>query len=110
MRVRRLGRHLPALGVALLIEAGEPEEGVLALQGDVGGRAVGTEEVVDIELVMRHQPRDHFGHFGMSGQRAVLGARQRQPRLQFGEDCRGAQRPQRRTGKESEGTNPCLKR
>ena len=27
----RLGRHLPALGVALLIEAGEAEEGVLAL-------------------------------------------------------------------------------
>ena len=54
------------------------------------GRAVGTEEVVDIELVMRQQPRDHFGHFGMSGQRAVLGARQRQPRLEFGEDCRGA--------------------
>ena len=87
---RRLGRHLPALGVALLIEAGEPEEGVLALHGDVAGRAVGTEEAVDIEFVMRQQPRDHFGHFGMSGQRAVLGARQRQPRLQFGEDCRGA--------------------
>jgi hypothetical protein len=86
----RLGRHLPALGVALLIERGEPEEGVLALHGDVGGRAVGAEEIVDIELVMRHQPCDHFGHFGMSGQRAVLGARQRQPRLQFGEDCRGA--------------------
>ena len=86
----RLGRHLPALGVARLIEAGEPEEGVLALHGDIGGRAVGTEKAVDIELVMRHQPRDHFGHFGMSGQRAVLGARQRQPRLQFGEHCRGA--------------------
>ena len=87
---RRLRRHLPALGVALAIEAGEAEEGVLALHGDVAGRAVGTEEVVDIELVMRHQPRDRFGHFGMSGQRAVLGTRQRQPRLQFGEDCRGA--------------------
>jgi hypothetical protein len=83
------GRHLPALGIALLIEAGEAEEGVLALHGDVAGRAVGSEEAVDIELVMRNQPRDHFGHFGMSGQRAVLGARQRQPRLQFGEDCRG---------------------
>ena len=87
---RRLRRHLPALGVALLIEAGEAEEAVLALHGDVVGRAVGAEEIVDIEFVMRHQPRDHLGHFGMSGQRAVLGARQRQPRLQFGEDCRGA--------------------
>ena len=86
----RLGRHLPALGVALLIEAGEAEEGVLALHGDVAGRAVGTKEAVDIELVMRQQPRDHFGHFGMSGQRTVLGAGQRQPCLQFGEDRRGA--------------------
>ena len=86
----RLRGHLPALGVALLVEAGEPEEAVLALQRDVVGRAVGAEEIVDVEFVKRHQPRDHVGHLGMSGQRAVLGARQRQPRLQFGEDCRGA--------------------
>ena len=77
-------------GVALLVEAREPEEAVLTLQRDVIGRAVGAEEMADIELVMRQQPRDHFGHFGMSGQRTVLGAGQRQPRLQFGEYCRGA--------------------
>ena len=88
--LRRLRRHLPALGVALLVEAGEPEEAVLARHRDVSRRAVGTEELVDVELVMRHQPRDQLGHLGMSGQRAVFGARQRQPRLQFGEDCRGA--------------------
>ena len=86
----RLRGHLPAPGVALLVESGEPEEAVLALRGDIGRRAVGTEEVADIEFVMRHQPRDHFGHFGMSGQRAVFGPRQRQPRLQFGESHRGA--------------------
>ena len=85
----RLCRHLPSLGVALFIETREPEEAVLALHGDVVRRAVGAEEAADLELVMRHQPRDHFGHFGMPSQRAVLGARQRQPRLQFGEDCRG---------------------
>ena len=62
----RLRRHLPALGVALLVEAREPEEAVLALQRDVIRRAVGAEEVVDIEFVMRQQPRDHLGHFGMS--------------------------------------------
>ena len=88
--LRRLRRHLPALGVTVLVEAGEPEEAVLALHRDIGRRAVGAEELVDIEFVMRHQPRDHFGHLGMSGQRAVLGARQRQPRLQFGEGHRGA--------------------
>ena len=87
---RRLRRHLAALGVTVLIDAGEPEEAVLALHGDVSRRAVGAKELVDIEFVMRHQPRDHFGHLGMSGQRAVFGARQRQPRLQFGEGRRGA--------------------
>ncbi len=56
----------PALGVALLVEAGEPEEAVLALQRDVVGRAVGAEEIVDIEFVVRQQPRDHLGHLGMS--------------------------------------------
>ena len=83
-------RHLPALGVTLLVQLGEPEEGVLALHRDIDRRAVGAEEFVDIKFVMRHQPRDHFGHFGMSGQRAVFGPRQRQPRLQFGESHRGA--------------------
>ena len=85
-----LRRHLPALGVALFEQAGEAEEGVLPLHGDVRGRAVGGKEAGDIELIMRYQPRHHFGHFGMSSQRAVLGARQREPRLQFGEDGRGA--------------------
>ena len=86
----RLRRHLPALGVTVLVDAGEPEEAVLALRGDIGRRAVGAEELADIEFVMRQQPRDHLGHLGMSGQRAVLGPRQRQPRLQFGEGHRGA--------------------
>ena len=83
-------RHLPALGVTLLIKFCEPEEAVLAVHGDIDRRAVGAEELADIEFVMRQQPRDHFGHFGMSGQRAVLGTRKRQPRLQFGEGHRGA--------------------
>ena len=87
---RRFRRHLAAPGVTVLIDAGEPEEAVLALHRDVRRRAVGAKELVDIEFVMRHQPRDHFGHLGMSGQRAVFGARQRQPRLQFGEGHRGA--------------------
>ena len=49
--LRRLRRHLPALGEALLVEAGEPEEAVLALHGDLGRRAVGAEEIVDVEFV-----------------------------------------------------------
>ena len=57
---RGLRRHLPALGVTVLVETGEPEEAVLALRGDISRRAVGAEEIVDIEFVMRHQPRDHL--------------------------------------------------
>ena len=85
---RRLRGHLPALGVAVLVEAGEPEEAVLARHSQFGRGAIGREEIVDVEFVIRQEPRDQLGHLGMAGQRAVLCAGQRQPRLQFGEDCR----------------------
>lgn len=83
--LRCLGGHLPAAGEALLVKRGKAEEAVLAAGGDLRRRAVGTEEIIDVEFIMRHQPRDHFGHFRMSGQRAMLGARQRQSGLQFGD-------------------------
>ena len=90
MRLGRLRRHLPPLGVAFLVEAGQREEGVLALRGDLGRRAVGAEEVVDGKFIERDQPRHPPRHLRMSGQRAVLGPRQRQPRLHLGKDGRGA--------------------
>ena len=83
-------RHRPALGVAFPVEAGEPEEAVLALGGDGRRRAVGTEEIVDVELVERDQPCHGARHLGMPGQRAVLGTRQRQPGSQFREGRGGS--------------------
>ncbi len=50
-------RQRASPGVAVRIEAREPEEGVLALGGDVRRRAVGAEEIVNVELVVRDQPR-----------------------------------------------------
>ncbi len=102
--VRHVSGRRAAPGVVLGIEAGEPKEGVLALGGDVGRCAVGAEEIVDIEFVMGHQAGHHLGHFGMPGQRAVLGPRQRQPRLHFGEGCgdagnRGGGQRQNRKGR-----------
>ena len=93
---RGLRRHLPALGEAVLVERGQPEEAVLALGGDRGRRAVGTEEVVDVEFVERDQPRHPARHLGMSGQRAVLGPRQRQARLAIWERQPRCRRPRRR--------------
>ena len=55
---RGLRRHLPAAGEPVLVDAGEPEEAVLALGGDRGRRAVGTEEIVDVEFIERDQARD----------------------------------------------------
>ncbi len=81
---RGLQRHLPALGEALLVEAREPEEAILTPGADRSRRAVGPEKIVDIEFIERDQPRRQARHLGMSGQRAVLGARQRQARPQFG--------------------------
>ena len=85
-------RHRPAFGVAFPVETGEPEEAVLALGGDSRRRAVGTEEIVDIELVERDQPRYGTRHLRVSGQRAVFGARQGQPRVQFREGRGGSRR------------------
>ena len=87
---RRLQGQRPALGKPLAVETGEPEETVLALRGDLGRRAVGTEEVVDVELVERDQPRHQARHLGVPAQRAVLGPRQRQPRAQSGNGGGGA--------------------
>jgi hypothetical protein len=86
----RLRRHLPAGGVALLVEPRQPEEAVLPPGGDISRRSVGAEEIVDIELIERHQPRHQAGHFGMSGQGTVFGPRKSQAGVQFGEDGRGA--------------------
>jgi hypothetical protein len=83
-------RQRPALGIALLIEAGEPEEGVLALGGDAPRRAVGAKEIVDLELVVRDQPRNGPRHLRVPRQRPVLGARQRQTGVQFGKGRGGS--------------------
>ncbi|MGY4218906.1 hypothetical protein ACVMFB_005405 [Bradyrhizobium sp. USDA 4522] len=88
--LRDLGGQRAALGVAIPVEAGEAEEAVLALHRDVLRRAVGAEEIVDVEFVVRDHPRDHLGHLGMSGQRAVLSTRERDAGLNFGESCGGA--------------------
>jgi hypothetical protein len=81
---RRLRRHLPALGEALLVEGSEPEEAVLALACDFRRRAVGAEEIVDVEFVMRNEPRHPARHLGVPGKRAVLGPRQLDPGLDLG--------------------------
>ena len=86
----RFSGRLPAAREALLVKSGETEEAVLTSVGDLRRRAIGAEEIIDVEFVMRHQPRDHLGHFGMSGQRAMLGARQRQSGLQFRDSYRSA--------------------
>ena len=49
-----------------------------------GKPAVGTEEIVDVEFVERDQTRHHARHLRVPGERAMLGARQRQSRLHFG--------------------------
>jgi len=85
-----LSRQRPALGIALGVELAEAEEGVLALGGDSSRRPVGAEEIVDVELVVREQPRYPLRHLGMAGQRPMLGARQRQTGRQFGEDRGGS--------------------
>jgi hypothetical protein len=89
---------------------GEAEEGVLALQGDVAGRAVGTEES------RRYRTRNAAAavrpFWTFWNVRSASGAwRATAPAAPaiWGRLPRH-QRPQRRTGKESEGTNPCLKR
>jgi len=83
-------RHLPSLGIPLFVEAGEVEEGALALLGDRGRRAIGTEEILGAEFVERDQPCDPLRHLRMPGQRAVLGPRQGQSGPQFGKNGRGA--------------------
>ena len=110
MSPRGFRRHLPALGVAFPVKPGEPEEAVLALAGDGSRRAVGAKEIVDVEFVERDQARDHARHLGMSRQRAVLGPRQRQPRLHFRKDCRGTGDRSGGPIRESEGANPCHQR
>jgi hypothetical protein len=86
-------RHLAAAGEHILVELRQPEEAVLALHRHRGRRAIGAEEIVDVEFVERDQPRHHARHLRMPGERAVLGARQRQPRLHFGETgCDGGRR------------------
>jgi len=87
---RHFRRHLPPLGVAFLIEAGQRKEGVATLLGDLGRRAVGAEEIVGGKFVERDQPRHPPRHLRVSGQRAVLGPRQRQACLQFGKHGHGA--------------------
>ncbi|MGY4421295.1 hypothetical protein ACVWY2_003744 [Bradyrhizobium sp. JR6.1] len=88
--LRHLGGQRAALGIAIRVEAGEAEEAVLPLHRDVLRCSVGAEEFVDVEFVVRHHARHHLGHLGMSGQRAVLGPRQREAGLNFGEGCGGA--------------------
>ncbi len=87
---RGLQGHCPAFGEPLPVVVGEPEETIPTLRGNLRRRAVGIEEIVDAELIERDQPRHQARHPGMSGQRAVLGPRQRQPRPQFGKDGGGA--------------------
>ena len=95
-------RHGPALGVAILVKASKPEEAVLALGGNRCGRAVGAEEIVDVEFVVRDQLGGRTRHLGMPGERAVLRAGERQPGTQFRED-RGGGRCGRSEGENQSG-------
>ncbi len=99
---RGLQRHLPALGEAVLVEAREPEEAILAPCADFGRCAVGTEELVDVEFIERDQARHQPRHLRMPAQRAVLGPRQIQSRPCLGENgCGGGDR----TGGERQNRN-----
>ena len=83
-------RHLPSLGEALGIEFGERKEGVLALGSDFRRRAVGTEIFFGGKFVERQQACYPAGHLRMSAQRAVLGPRQFEARLELGKGSGGA--------------------
>ncbi len=85
-----LQRHLPAGGKTLPVLRGEQEEAVLAPCRDSLGCTVRAKEFIDIEFVERNQARDEARHSAMAGQRPMLGPRQRQSRLQFRQDRRGA--------------------
>ena len=89
---RGIRSHRAALGIALAIEPGEAEESVLAFGCDLRRRAIGAKETVDVEFVVRDQPRDGARHLGMPGQRPVLGAGQRNPRGQFRKSRGGSRR------------------
>jgi hypothetical protein len=71
------------------------EEAILALSADCRRRAIGTKEIIDIELVKRDQSGDEPRYLRMTCQRAVFGPGQRQSRSQFKkegrayEDCEG---------------------
>jgi hypothetical protein len=85
----RLRGGLAAPGEATLEGGAEPEEGVLPLRSDFGRSAIGREEIVDVELVVRDQPRHPARHLRVSGQGPVLGPRQFKARLELGGDrCR----------------------
>src|SRR5579872_6948097 len=95
-----LGRQRAALGIKLGIKLSERKEGLSASGGDFVRRAIAAEIFAIGKFVKRDQPRHPARHFRMPSQRAVLGARQCQPRRELREDSgaghrRGGERENR---------------
>ncbi len=63
--------------------ARQPLEAGAAPRGDLLARIVGAEEGGIVVGVVRHQPGQGAGHAGVARQRAVLGARQGEPRAEL---------------------------
>ncbi len=105
--LRGLQGQRPALGEALAVEVGEPEEAVLALPGHFRRRAVGTEEIVDVEFVERDQPR-HASATSWSDRSASGAWPATAPAAPaIWERRRRCRRTRPWRGRESEGANPC---
>ena len=77
------------LRVALAIERGQAEESGAALLGNVRRRIVGVEEAPLVILVERYQRGEQPRHPRVSTERAVLGARQVEPRFELDQRGRG---------------------
>ena len=92
------GRRPRSLGIALAVMRAQPREGSLAPSSNLLRRIVDAEEVALVVFIERHQGRDPARHPRVTGQRAVLGLRQRQAALELDQgrgDRAGAKRIER---------------
>jgi hypothetical protein len=97
-----LGGQPARLRESLLIELCQPHEAAVPACCDLVRGAIGTEELVFVELVERNQGRDATPHSRVSGQRSVLGPGEIQARLRSCKPCderRGAKRVQAESDK-----------
>ena len=106
----RLRRHLPALGVTVLIDAGEAEEAVLALRGDIGRarRRSGRNRRYRIRNAAP-AARPSWTFWNVRPASGAWPATAPAAPAIWGRSPRRRQ-SQRRTATESEGANPCHQR